>query len=95
MANDLTLRPVKLDTAMGSPAGFGMTVSKVMWVAPTTLAHTFNIHDGSSGTKTLLTGSASAADVSGIIEMIFPVPVRWKNFQLSAISSGVLYIFGR
>lgn len=95
MANDLTVRPIKVDTAMGSTYNTaqgrnGVTVRKVRWVAPTTLAHTFNINDAAG--KSILAGSASAADVSGTQNIDFDTPVRWKDFQVSQISSGVLYI---
>ncbi len=94
MANDLTARPLKIDTVMGASAALGrpLRVTKVYWENPTTAGHTFVIADG-QGTEILLEGRASTADVGALVSIDFPVPVRWKDFRVITLGSGTLWIY--
>jgi hypothetical protein len=93
MANDLAARPLKIDTAMGTPANLGrpLRVKKVYWENPTTLAHTFVIDDGSTGAKVLIEGRCEVANQSQAFD--FAEPVVWKNFKATTIASGILWIY--
>lgn len=92
MANDLSARPLKVDTAMGAGAALGrpVRVTKVYWFNPTTAAHTFLIIEPTSG-KTLLEGRAEAANQSQVFD--FDKPQVWRDFRVSTLQSGVLYLY--
>lgn len=92
MANDTGARPIKIDTAMGSGAALGrpIQVVKVYWFNPTTLNHTFSIVDPTSS-KVLLEGRAEVANQSQVFEL--PQPMKWRDFKVSTLQSGILYIY--
>jgi hypothetical protein len=94
MANDLTNRPLKVDTVMGAGAGLSrpLRVVKVYWENPTTAGNTFVIIDPTSS-KVLLEGRAEANNQSQVFE--FPVPITWRDFRVSTLASGTLWIYTR
>ena len=70
----------------------GFRVTKVLWDNPTAVGHTFSIA-ATDGTV-LLSGTCSVAD-QDIPYDFNDAPVTWKDFQLTQISSGTLYIWYR
>ena len=92
MANDLATRPLKIDTVMSAGSGLGrpLRVISVYWLGPTTADHAFSIIDPVSS-KVLLSGVCEVAKQSQLFQ--FPQPIRWKDFKVSVIGSGTLYIF--
>ena len=93
MPNNLAANPISIDTVMAAAANPGqpMYVKMVYWFNPTTIAHAFNIHDSSSGANVLLEGRAEVANQSQVFR--FDPPQLWRNFQVSVIGSGILYIY--
>ena len=90
MANELNINPIKIDTVMGAGAGLGrpIRVSQVLWSCGAT-GGTLNIVDPTSG-KVLATLEGFPNVQSGLP---FSRPRKWKDFKVSAIPSGTLYIF--
>ena len=93
MANDLTVNPIRVDTVMASAAAPGqpMSVKLVYWFNPSASGDAFSIHDGSSGVPVQLEGRAEAAN--GSQAFYFEPTQIWRDFQVSVIGSGVLYIY--
>jgi len=92
MANDLATRPIKVDTVMGAGAGLGrpLKVTSVYWFNPTSVGDTFTIIDPVSS-KVLLQGRAEADAQSQIFD--FAAPQDWRDFRVSALVSGILFIY--
>jgi hypothetical protein len=66
-------------------------VTRVYWENPTTIAHTFQIVDA-AGTV-LLEGRCEVANQSQAFDF---VNARiWKDFQVTTLSSGTLWIYTR
>lgn len=95
MANDLAVRPLRVDTTMTGGAGLlrPIHVIKVYWFNPTTLADTFSIVDPVSS-KVLLQGRAEVANQSQVFD--FPEGTTWKDFKVifaGGATPGTLYIY--
>ena len=105
MANNFAVRPIRVDTAMGSDylttigavAGTErpLKVKKVLWSAPGTAGTgSFVIQDGSSSNNILLQGNALAATNNPDQQFDFATTVLWRNFKVSTLTgSGVLFIY--
>lgn len=95
MANDLSANPLKVDSVMGSGAGLGreLKVTHVVWSGLGTTAITLTVVEPTSG-KTIYTRSipAIAAGHDDVTED-FAVPLRWRDFKVTVIGGGVLYIY--
>lgn len=95
MSNIYTTRPIKIDATMAANfstqtgAHVPLRVFKVYWETPTTIDHKFTIVDG-GGTCVLLEGNCEVAKQSQMFE--FP-PVRWKDFKVTVLGSGILWIY--
>lgn len=75
------------------PSQFGINVYKVIWDNPTTAGHTFTIVDPQNS-NVLLAGTAGVANQD--VEYDFEsAPANWRDFKVTTISSGTLYIFYR
>lgn len=99
MANDLSKNPYKVDTAMANTlkntAGAKFTpgainIQKVLWVGPTTIAHTYNI-DGDISGSPIDKGTCAVANQDGDHNYIPAQEVL--DFKVTQISSGTLLIF--
>ncbi len=92
MANDLSARPLKIDTAMASGAALGrpLRVIKVYWFNPTTAGHLLSIIEPASGKK-LLDFRAEAANQSQVID--FSTPQIWRDFRVDVLDSGTVLIY--
>lgn len=100
MSNQMSGMPLIMDTATATwaanalPGTQALPVSKIIWVNPTTAAHTFSIVDISG--SIILTGICSTANAGGQIEYNFPKSLllsKANGWRLSQISSGALYIY--
>lgn len=109
MANDYNSKPIVIDAVMASgwkalqtlvaaANAVGFHVTKVLWVGPTTVGHAFEIKSVTSGTPiTLLKGTCAVAsedvDYSHFDDVSGGAP--WRDFQVTTLDSGVLYIWYR
>ena len=75
------------------PAQRGLWVIKVIWENPTTVGHTFSISDPNASTTVLLAGACGVAGQD--VEYDFVNAAQWRDFKVTQISSGVLYIYFR
>src|SRR5690348_15760859 len=95
MANILTTRPLQIDTAMGASFNNGasvpkpLRVTKLYWLNPTTVGHTLVITD--AGGNLLFSGKCEVAG-QAVIHNFTPT-VRWKDFKVTTIGSGTLFIY--
>ncbi len=104
MANSYNSMPIVINATMS--AGWrslqtlntgtnatGIRVFKVIWDAPSTVGNTFEIVDPVDSTV-LLTGTCSVA--SQDIQYNFDEnPASWRDFKVTTLSSGTLYIWYR
>lgn len=100
MPNSMSGQPLLMDTATASwaanalPGTQALNVSKILWVNPTTAAHTFSIVD-IAGTI-LLSAICSTGNAGGVIAFDFPKSLQLSKangWRLSQISSGTLEIY--
>jgi len=91
MANDLATRPLKIDTVMTSGAALArpVRVSVIYWLNPVTAADVVTIIDPVSS-KVLFTARCEVGAQSQLFQ--FPQTQVWKDFKVSVIGSGTLYI---
>lgn len=75
------------------PAQRGIWVTKVIWENPTSVGHTFSISDPNNSGTVLLAGACGVADQD--VPYDFVNAAQWRDFKLTQISSGVLYIYYR
>ena len=94
MANDFTVNPMVVDTAMGAAAGLSnpIRVKRVYWFRPTDVAHTFNIGDTSTAANILLEGQCEVVNQSQVFDLSGQI---WKDFRVDTLGSGTMYIFFR
>ena len=100
MANSYNVRPILLNTVMGSgyqaaiSAAAGnripVFVKSIVWVGPVTSGDTFTIIDPASSTV-LFEAKAAATDVGTTKQFI--INRMWGDFELSQISSGTVLVF--
>lgn len=91
MANNLAVNPLRIDTAMGSPATKNMYIEKIYWFNPTLAGDTVVITDGSAAGNILWEGRAEAANSSQVFDL--DSKIHWNQFRVTTLSSGVLYIY--
>lgn len=91
MANSFNTRPIVVDTVMAGGSGIDqpLKVVKVYWFNPALAGDTLEIIDPVSSQK-LLVARAEAVGQSQVFDFPFVV---WKDFRVSVLSSGVVYIY--
>lgn len=101
MANNLLVSPIRLDSVMtqgfkaSTQAALGyfqyLQIKAIRWVGPATVGDTFTIED-------LIAGNVLATAECGVVkqDVLFDYntsPRRWADFQLTQISSGVVWVY--
>lgn len=95
MANIYNANPIIIDTVMGA----GITNERIMpihvktirWVGGTTAGHQATITDGSAGASILWRAICQNANIE--INSLLPQMLTWKNFRVTVLASGILYIY--
>ena len=90
--------PIIIDTAMtdfarttDSARTHGYEIRKVIWVGPQTATHTFVMTNLAA--KVFLAGYVGATSVDMPQETNFTPPYRVKDFKVSTLGSGKVYIY--
>ena len=101
MSNNLLVNPIRLDSPMSqgfkasTQAALGyfqyLQIKAIRWVGPAKVGDTFTISD-------LISGSVLATAECGVVsqDVLFDFntcPQRWADFQLTQISSGVVWVY--
>ena len=73
----------------------GFRVTKVLWVNPTTVSHTFVIVDSNDATLVLLEGTCGVANEDVPYDHFDPIGAPWRDFKVTTLDSGKLYIWYR
>lgn len=99
MANDITGMPLKLDTT-GATSVVTKTIriSKIRWVAPTTVDHAVILKDGAGRVvfHATLTDIGTATNViAGEPESDFNPPLEVTGLTLDTLGSGTVYVYYR
>lgn len=99
MANDLAKNPYKVDTAMANTlrntagARFTpgpITIQKILWVSPVTIADTYNIDSDIAGS---IVDRGTCDTAKRDLDHNFIPGQEIFDFKVTQISSGTLYIF--
>lgn len=97
MANNFNQLPIRLDSAMGStyqnsspPNNLSLYPTMVYWFNPLNVGDVFTITDAGA-VNVLLQGRCEVANQS----QVFAIPngTKWFDFKLTALSTGVIYIW--
>ena len=75
------------------PAQRGLWVTKVIWENPTTVGHTFSISDPNVAATVLLAGACGVAGQD--VEYDFVNAAQWRDFKLTHLDSGKIFIWYR
>jgi len=93
MANALTGNPLVIDTADSTLANFpGVSITKIVWNAPTTIAHTFSIQDSA---KELVAGVCAVANQGVVIDFFPPLRLKSGKWKVPTLSSGKLFVYSQ
>jgi hypothetical protein len=104
MSNNYNVNPIVLDSTMasgwkaltnlGSPLG-AVLVEKIYWENPATIGDVVTITDGfATNPVTLLALRCEVANQSQLVDWTSH-PKAWRDFEVTAIGSGTLYIYVR
>lgn len=74
------------------PRQTGLFVEGVLWTGATATGHTFSIVDPTSGTV-LLAGVAGTTLID--VQYIFDNAINWRDFAITQLSSGSVYVWYR
>jgi hypothetical protein len=101
MSNNLTVNPVVVNTAMGSTFQASLPainqrpyvlVEKVLWETPASIGDTVSIVDSQG--NVLLPLTCEVASQSQIVDWSAH-PKIWRDFQVTVLGSGTLYVYLR
>lgn len=91
MANDLANNPMVLDTTASAVFTDGRKIQAIVWVAPTTVAHTCVLIDKSGGSKKIWSATCAVANEGASIT--FPKGLFVDALYLNTLGSGTVYIY--
>ena len=101
MSNNLLVNPIRLDSIMASGykastlSALGsfqyLRVEKILWETPVSVGDQAVIEDLIAG-NILATLTCDTANVSQCLDWTAK-PKRWADFQVTKLSSGILYIY--
>ena len=101
MANNLLVNPMRIDSIMASGykastlTALGsfqyLRVEKILWETPLVVGDQAVIEDLIAG-NILATLQCDTANVSQCLDWT-PKPKRWADFQVTKLSSGILWIY--
>lgn len=99
MANNISNNPIILDTTgtVGYNIAQPLTVTKIVWEAPTTAGHIAQIVRAVDNTTVLVEATAGANDVGASVAFDFNTPIIFPQAQggwyLKTLGSGKLLIY--